>query len=154
MTRVYRITRRIYARNPFDGEGSYRYGGRWSSIGMRLAYASEHQSLALLEYLVHIDLNDVPDDLVLAKADIPDNLKRRRLRLKDIPQDWDRYPAPKSLHAIGDRFCKENRTTILIVPSVLAPAEFNWLLNPQHPDFRSILIHPVKRFQYDRRLLQ
>ena len=44
---VYRVLRRAYARIPFDGEGAHRYGGPWSSPGVRLSYASEHQSLAI-----------------------------------------------------------------------------------------------------------
>ena len=64
--------------HPFDGEGAYRYGGRWSSPGTRLVYTSEHQSLAMLEYFVHLDPEDAPDDLVLATADVPDNVSRER----------------------------------------------------------------------------
>ena len=83
MTRVFRVLRAAYARNPFDGEGAYRYGGRWSSPGMRLAYTSEHQSLAMLEYFVHVDPEDAPDDLVLATADIPDNVSREQLHSRE-----------------------------------------------------------------------
>jgi RES domain-containing protein len=95
MTKVYRVLRKAFARAPFDGEGAYRYGGRWSSVGTRLSYTSEHQSLAMLEYFVHLDADDSPDDLVLATAEIPNSLPstrgtrphRRRLR----PQGRDLY---------------------------------------------------------------
>ena len=80
MTRVFRVLRAAYAARPFDGEGAYRYGGRWSSPGTRLAYTSEHQSLAMLEYFVHLDPEDAPDDLVLATADVPDNVSRKRIQ--------------------------------------------------------------------------
>ena len=80
------MLREPYARTPFDGEGAYRYGGRWSSPGVRLSYASEHQSLALLEYFVHLDNDDPPDDLVLAIADIPDELTRERVGVSDLPE--------------------------------------------------------------------
>ncbi|HVR23364.1 MAG TPA: RES family NAD+ phosphorylase [Candidatus Polarisedimenticolia bacterium] len=46
MTRLYRVLRKAFAHAPFEGEGPYRHGGRWSSSGTRLSYASEHQSLA------------------------------------------------------------------------------------------------------------
>ena len=55
MSLVYRVLRKALSRTRFDGEGSDRYGGRWSSPGIRLSYASEHQSLAMLEYFVHLD---------------------------------------------------------------------------------------------------
>src|ERR1019366_10021914 len=42
LIRVYRIVREPYSKSPLDGEGSYRFGGRWSSPGTRLAYTAEH----------------------------------------------------------------------------------------------------------------
>src|SRR5512136_2940813 len=71
LTRVYRILRKPYAKKPRDGEGAYRFGGRWSSPGTRLAYTAEHLSLAMIEYSVHLDPDDAPKDLVLAIAQIP-----------------------------------------------------------------------------------
>ena len=76
MIQFYRVLRKAYAHAPFDGEGAYRYGGRWSSPGTRLSYASEHQSLAMLEYFVHLDQDDPPSDLVLAAADVPKDVDR------------------------------------------------------------------------------
>jgi hypothetical protein len=38
-----------------------------------------------------------------------------------------------------------------VVPSALAPDEFNWLLNPDHPDFRRVRIHPLEPFSYAAR---
>ena len=70
----------------FDGEGAYRYGGRWSSPGTRLTYTSEHQSLAMLEYFVHLDADDAPPDLVLVTAEIPDDLPDNRSTADELPR--------------------------------------------------------------------
>jgi RES domain-containing protein len=51
----------------------------------------------------------------------------------------------------GDRFARRRRAAILIVPSALSPDEFNWLLNPDHPDFRRLRIHAPEPFSYDAR---
>src|ERR1700733_1545023 len=69
LTRLYRILRRPFSKTPLDGEGAYRFGGRWSSVGVRLAYTAEHLSLAMIEYFVHIDPADPPGDLVVVTAD-------------------------------------------------------------------------------------
>jgi RES domain-containing protein len=153
LTRVYRIARAVFAANPFDGEGSYLFGGRWSSSGSRVVYTAEHLSLAMLEYLVHLDPNRLPADLVLAQAEIPDRVRRIRVRKKNLPAGWDRYPAPAELVHVGDRFVRDAKAAVLIVPSVLAPTECNWILNPSHPDFKSIRILPTEPFQFDRRLI-
>jgi len=153
LTRVYRLARLAFAANPFDGEGSYRFGGRWSSPGTRVVYTAEHLSLAMLEYLAHLDPNRLPEDLVVAQAEIPDGVTRISLRSAELPADWARYPAPAELGGIGDRFVLEEKAAVLAVPSVLAPTEDNWLLNPAHPEFQQIRILPVEQFQYDRRLI-
>ena len=40
------------------GEGQRQRVGRWNSAGVALVDASEHKSLAVLEILVHLDLQD------------------------------------------------------------------------------------------------
>jgi RES domain-containing protein len=149
---VFRVLRAAYARAPFDGEGAYRYGGRWSSPGTRLAYTSEHQSLAMLEYFVHLDPEDAPDDLVLATAEVPDDLSRERISVSEMPAHWRETPAPPELAQIGDEFVKKAETCLLLVPSALAVNENNWLINPQHPGFRKIAPHAPEPLRYDPRM--
>lgn len=150
MSQIYRVLRRLHAQTPFDGEGAYRYGGRWSSPGTRLSYASERQSLAMLEYFVHLDAEDPPTDLVLAIAVIPDEVARRRIENEQLPANWRESPAPPELASYGDEFARRAECVALIVPSAIVPAEENWLLNPQHPDFGRVTVHPVESLDYAR----
>lgn len=152
MSRIYRILRRAFARAPFNGEGAYRYGGRWSSPGTRLAYTSEHQSLAMLEYFVHLDKEDSPLDLVLAVADVPGDLATERVDVRSLPANWREAAAPPELARLGETFAQRGEHGVLIVPSVLAPAENNWLINPEHPDYKIIDIHEVGPLNYDPRM--
>jgi RES domain-containing protein len=48
---------------------------------------------------------------------------------------------------------RENRSAVLAVPSVIIPEEFNYLLNPAHPDFKKISIGKPEPFAFDPRLL-
>lgn len=152
MSHIYRVLRGPYARTPFDGEGAYRYGGRWSGPGTRLSYASEHQSLAMLEYFVHLDKDDPPADLVLAVAEVPDDLTRERIATRDLPRNWRDAAAPPELARFGDEFVARAEYCLLLVPSVLAPAENNLLINPAHPDYRKITIRDVEPLSYDARM--
>ena len=152
MTRVYRVLRKVHARAPFDGEGAYRYGGRWSSPGTRLSYASEHQSLAMLEYFVHLDRDDSPSDLVLAIAEVPDGVTRERVDTRNLPARWRRSAAPPELTRIGDEFAQRAEHCMLLVPSVLAPNENNCLLNPGHPEFKKIVVLKAEPLSYDPRM--
>ncbi len=38
------------------------------------------------------------------------------------------------------------------VPSAVIVDEWNYVLNPQHPDFKKLILQKPKRFQFDRRL--
>jgi len=154
LTRVFRVLRAAYARTAFDGEGAYRYGGRWSSPGTRLAYASEHQSLAMLEYFVHLDPEDPPADLVLATADVPEGISRESVEASALPANWRETPAPPRLVQIGDEFVKEGRNCVLLIPSALAITENNWLINPQQPEFKQITVNQVEPLSYDPRMFR
>lgn len=153
MTKIYRVLRKQYAQAPFDGEGAFRYGGRWSSPGVRLVYASEHQSLAMLEYFVHLMPDDLPPDLVLAAAQVPGDIPRREIRVGELPARWRETPAPPELATIGDEFVERGEFAALLVPSALSPHERNWLLNPAHPDFKRITLQTIEPLHYDLRLL-
>jgi RES domain-containing protein len=152
LTRVYRVLRKAYARAPFAGEGAYRYGGRWSSPGVRLSYTSEHQSLAMLEYFVHLDKDDPPEDLVLAVAEIPHEVSREHLQINALPSNWRDEAAPPELAHVGDDFVQRRLHCALIVPSALAPSEHNWLINPAHAHYAIIRTHKPEPLRYDSRM--
>ena len=113
MTRVYRILRKPYAKRPLDGEGAYRFGGRWSSVGTRLAYTAEHLSLAMIEYFIHIEPDDPPKDLVAVTAEVPDSVSRISISPKQLPANWRQSPSPPELAEIGDRFVRDCRAATL-----------------------------------------
>lgn len=115
---------------------------------------AEHLSLAILEYLVHLDPDNPPTDLVLAQAEVPDHLPRIHRDESSLPKGWRRSPAPEELAEIGRQFVNEAKAAVLIVPSALAPADHNWLINPEHTDFRKIrLLEPIP-FSWDPRLVK
>ncbi len=148
------MLRKAYARDPFDGEGAYRFGGRWSSPGTRLSYTSEHQSLAMLEFFVHLDEDDSPADLVLATAEVPEAVAWERVTRDSLPRNWREPAAPPELARLGDEFARMGKSCALIVPSVLAPEEVNYLINPLHADFRKMVILGIEPLRYDARLFR
>ena len=108
----------------------------------------------MIEYLVHIDAERPPSDLMLATADVPDEVSRQRLKSEDLPAGWRGYPAPEVLSSLGETFAEKKEAAVLIVPSALAVTDHNWILNPAHPDFQKITLHAARPFDYDPRLLK
>jgi RES domain-containing protein len=157
---VYRIGYRLFAKDPLDGEGSFLYGGRWSSPGTRMAYTSTTLTLSMAEFLAHVKIDDFDDEtppaLVYVRATLPDVAVLTIDQIgATLPAGWDEVPAPAVDAALGDAWIRGGQSLALIVPSVHVPIETperNVLINPLHPDFTRVKIS-VRRFAYDRRLL-
>ncbi|GDY19764.1 hypothetical protein LBMAG56_11090 [Verrucomicrobiota bacterium] len=151
MGQAWRIVKERHAATAFSGEGASRGGGRWNSRGVGVVYASGTVSLAALEILVHLD-HPVPLKFVTFRLEFDDALVEQ-LPPTTLPPDWTNEPPPPSTKAIGDRWSKELRSAVLKLPSVIIPAEPNYLLNPAHPDFKKIVISKPEPFSFDPRLL-
>src|SRR5437667_2515080 len=106
----------------------------------------------MLEYFVHLDKDDPPTDLVLAIARIPDDLSRQRVAIGDLPSNWRDAAAPTKLAHFGDEFAQRGDHCLLLVPSVLAPAENNCLINPAHSDYKKIAVLELEPLNYDPRM--
>ena len=108
----------------------------------------------MIEYFVHLDSEEQPKDLVVVTAEIPDSVSRFAVARSRLPTNWWSMPPPPELAAIGDSFAQEKRIAILIAPSALVPSESNWLINPEHSDFRNIRVRRPERFRYDPRFFK
>jgi RES domain-containing protein len=151
MTRAWRIVREDHGYTAFDGEGAWRFGGRWNSLGTRTVYTSATLSLAALETLVHLN-----PPVAFKYVAIPiefDEALVETFATSDLPADWNEEPPPPSTAEIGDRWVKESRSAVLELPSVIIPAEPNYLLNPAHSDFKRIRIGKPTPFSFDPRLI-
>ncbi|MCU7936082.1 MAG: RES family NAD+ phosphorylase [Candidatus Thiodiazotropha sp. (ex Dulcina madagascariensis)] len=146
--RVWRVCRKPFA--SLDGKGSELKGGRWHSPGQPVVYASEHLSLAILEVLVHleVDFEDLPDDYVSVEIDIPDNMKAEVFNA-----DIDIYNITET-RDYGDMWLTSAQTGVLNVPSAVVPNERNVCLSTKHPDFKTIRTVGIEPFQFDPRLFE
>lgn len=149
--RVYRISKPQYVDSALQGQGAALAPGRWNSKGVRLAYTASSVSLALLEILVHVSRESVPDGLRILAYDLPDD------GISVLPQDqwpagWDKLPYSDNVRAVGDAFIAEGRSLALLVPSALARGERNVLINPAHPRFAGIALVDDSPLALDPRL--
>ncbi len=134
--RVYRIEREKYLETTLDGSGAaLSEGFRWNSLNTYLVYTSESRALAMLEVSVHLDLSeDMPTDRHYVEIEIPDIIPILELKTDDLPGLWDSKPPILETQFIGDDFVKEKSAAVLKVPSSIVQQEFNYLINPNHPD--------------------
>jgi RES domain-containing protein len=126
---------------------------RWNSQNTRIAYTAESRALAMLEVSVHLDLSeDLPNDRYYVVVEVPDDLLIQEVKLKDLPEGWDSKPPIKETQIMGDDFVNLNEAAILKVPSSIVPEEFNYLINPNHPDFSKIQVLKTSKIIFDERL--
>lgn len=138
--------------NDLSGEGARLFGGRWNHKGTPILYTSGHCSLALLELLANTPKELIPSDLYYLKLKVPDDLAISVLKLESMPTNWKQYPAPNSLADLGTIWSKNMNTMVLQIPSVIVPQEWNYILNPLHPQFRKCKIVEEAPFDVDFRV--
>ena len=135
----------------YDGAGAMAWGARWNSPGHAVIYASASYACAMLERLAHAGIGSIPRNQVAIAIDIP-AIDIEVITTGDVP-GWD-LPDGLASRAYGDRWILERRTAVLVVPSVVARAECNVLINPAHPDFRRITTTRPEPVVWDRRLFR
>ena len=152
MIRSWRLIKAEHAEDAFAGEGARRGGGRWNSKGIRIVYTSGSLSLATLEVMVHNHFYSALKYYVCIPIDFDPSLLQS-IAIDDLPDNWQADPIPQSVKKTGDRWIENQESVILKVPSAIIPIEFNYLINPLHPDFEKIVIHAPQKFTFDYRLL-
>jgi RES domain-containing protein len=149
---AWRIVKTKHKNRAFDGEGARIAGGRWNKIGIPMIYTADSLALAALETIVHL-----PKQELLKKifSGIPVEFDARlviTLNPADIPKDWDGFPTPESTQNIGSEWALKKRSVVLKVPSTVIREEFNYLINPAHPDFKKLSIGSPVKFVFDDRI--
>ena len=176
---IFRLFRSKYS--PKDPTGAKLFGGRWNSPGTEMLYASSSLALACLEVLVHIrDTDLVPSDYIFCEIRFTKKFLlpwySRPLRTKALIESTvlsreygDKYlsrgrpnrgypvlpalligPEPEPRRIPEQR----RQCPVHVVPSVIIPREWNYLINPNHPHFSELTWSDPQPFAFDPRLLR
>ncbi|MES2061056.1 MAG: RES family NAD+ phosphorylase [Bacteroidota bacterium] len=148
---LYRISKCIYIKD-LTGTGARMYGGRWNSEGKSMVYLASSRALAVLEVLVHLPPLLLPDNFCIAEVEVPDK-SILTLDVKSLPDNWQSASSPAELKTLGNQFIKETKYLMMKVPSSVVPEEYNYLLNPWHPDIRKVKLLNTHPFNFDDRLI-
>jgi len=151
--RVFRLTRKKYY-SILSGFGASVSGGRWNSKGVEIIYSAESRALAMAEVAVHLSVGNLPSDFLMSEIEIPKSITNKLLKLNDLPEGWENFPMNKTTQKIGDRFIYSKSACVLQVPSAVVRGDFNFLINPYHPDFEKIKLVQSVEFPFDSRLIR
>ncbi len=152
-------------RKPWDTTGAYLFGDRWNSPGKAVLYTASSLSFACLEILVHIrNPNNFPEfwysQLALKDVEIepwPHAETSARTEALDsevlsreMGDNWLISPVALASYRTGGR--SPDPRTVLQVPSVVVPQEWNYLVAPSTEDLAKRWSEP-KPFHIDKRLI-
>jgi RES domain-containing protein len=137
-----------------DGGGGLIAPGRWHTRGRRIVYCAPNPATALLEVLVHtnVDIEDVPLNFRYLEIEAPDTLTIQDVDTSAFGKTWQ-----TDLHTTrqaGDDWLRAGQNALLRVPSVIVPATWNVLINPQHWESARVRIVRVHSHAVDLRLLR
>lgn len=147
--KLYRITHTKYA-SDLEGTGGLYGPGRWHREGTRLLYLAEHISLAKLEVLANSRI--IPTNQSLVTVEIPENATILYINSRVLPVGWEKVPYLEELALLAERWLNEQKYWGMRVPSAHSPTEFNYLLNPLHPEHKTIQLISTEPHPFDGRL--
>ncbi|CAB3773769.1 RES family NAD+ phosphorylase [Paraburkholderia humisilvae] len=143
-----------YRADDLRGNGAALSGGRWNARGTPVLYTSANASTAVLETRVHASGLLPLRNLILVTIEVSDKLIAVAHE-PVLPSDWNQAGiTPQTTITIGQAWITEANALAMKVPSVVCPADFNYILNPLHPDMRTVTVIAVNAFTLDPRLFR
>jgi RES domain-containing protein len=109
-------------------------------------YAARSLLLAMLEQLAQAGTGRLPRIEIM----IPDSVPTETVQPTALPE-WDAADRLAS-RAFGDRWIAEQRSCVLLTPSVIVPKEQNVVINPAHTDFVRVTASTPRPLNWDERL--
>lgn len=145
---VYRICLAKYATALYASGNS----ARWNSKDVKIIYTPSSRALACLEHLVHRNALGLKQLFKVMLIEIPDDLTIGVLKKEDLENNWSEFSHYPNTQEKGDAWVARNDSAVLQVPSAIIQEEFNYLLNPAHPDFAKIKLVRTEDFDFDPRI--
>lgn len=126
-------------------------GGRWNSPGIAVIYAADSRALAAFEILTRTGRATLLEAFDCVGISFAEALVTS-VDQSELPRSWRSIPPGQATRLIGDAWVGRAESAVLRIPSVVIPAEYNYMLNPAHPDYRQLTIGDPVPFAFDPRL--
>ncbi|OUS28063.1 hypothetical protein A9Q98_07940 [Thalassotalea sp. 42_200_T64] len=133
------------------GAGGLHGSARWHKKGAPILYTASSRSLSALERFVHEDVNTMPK-LTMMTIWVPDDISIKRVNKMDLPKGWDLLPPTRQSQDFGSQWLFKQETLVLQLPSAIIDNEYNYLINPLHPEAIQIKMVDKRDYFYDPRL--
>jgi RES domain-containing protein len=146
---VWRLDKQKYVDNDSccSGNGAAISPGRWNGKDKKVLYTASNIALAFLEFYINIDPIKIQEGTFQPRIVqiYLDGLSYEEVSISELPNKWRIREEPTdptyltTLQRLGLEWLQMLKTPILKVPSAVIPNEFNYLINPDHPDIKDRL---------------
>lgn len=128
---------------------------RWNYAGQNVIYVGSSRSLSTLEMIVHkrsVKPTSKYKIMVISVSD-EDSLVKQ-IKINELPSNWRKMVAYSKLQEMGSKWYESKESLLLKIPSAVIPAEFNYIINTEHPDFRRcVKLVRTEDYFWDSRLI-
>ena len=144
---VYRITTEQWSKS-LQASGN---PARWNAKGQFVIYTAGSRSLACLENLVHRSGEWQGKMYKVMLIKFPDKIKIDTIEEASLKNNWQQFNNFSYCQSMANKWLTKSTAVILRVPSVIIKKEYNYLINPQHQDFKLIKLINAEDFDFDER---
>jgi RES domain-containing protein len=123
---LWRLVKQKHVATAFSGEGAAWFGGRWNPIGLPVVYLSETLSLAALEFLVHLTLEDRRLLFAAISVEVPEGVAFETLEPAALPTNWRDESVPEETQKIGADWAAKKQSVLL---DIIGNYYYSMLLN-------------------------
>lgn len=145
---VYRITLVMYAKK-LSASG---YPARWNSKDVKMIYTAQSRALACLENVVHRNSTGLQNNFRVMQIFVPDDIVLQEVKETDLITGWKEFDKMPYTQSLGDQWIREAKTAILKIPSAIVSGDSNYILNPEHRDYKKIKLLRTEPFEFDDRI--
>lgn len=120
-----------------------KYGQRWNHIGIPALYTSQTMDLSRNEVFHGPAGKKVPSDYIIMHIDIPDSLEVLYVTPEDLKNegiDWKAKDHQPPTQDFGSKLLLKFKFPVIALPSVVDESQYNFIINPGHPDSSQIKV--------------
>lgn len=150
---VYRLSRHKYAYD-LSGRGAEISGGRWNPKGYAALYTGESRALCMAEVAVHLPYGILPMNYCMISIEIPAKCSTLSYSIDELADGWNQFPYIDETQQMGREFLLQGKALVLKVPSAVVEGDHNYIINPEHAEFKKVRVTEVRDFSFDARLFK
>ena len=83
---------------------------------------------------------------------VPDDIILTEIKEADLVPGWKGFNNMPYTQSLGDEWVQKAKGCILKVPSAIVSGDANYLLNPEHKDYKRIKLLNTEPFEFDDRI--